>query len=189
RIISDLTANEYGAIETNSGSINFNAAQNALPSCASMNGKFLAFFLGDNTNLIKQGGVCASPLKDLLQSRWSRLKTADIYNSEYVISESASEELFSAYRPGPEHDADGSSGVQQSFFTGSPIKMIRNFYSTKFIALKSVIGTNSAYGKNDQMLIYSEGHPKIIGGEAKRSLFKNPINTSTLSVDISTANH
>lgn len=180
--ISDLTATEYNAIK--------NAVTNAevaRPSCASITGKFLYFYLGTLTNEVDtstNSEQCVTPLRELLRERWASGKlTGDLYQEfSYAIPDNLKEELFTAYRPGPDHDAGISDGIQVNKLTGRPDKMIRNFYSTKFIPMKSLTNSDDSGYRIGTMPIYSEGEndESESSPETARQNFKNPIEESSL---------
>ncbi len=188
--LSDLTPDEFEKIE-NDPTVGASFLSTNQPSCASINGKFVYFYTG-NVNFVKESTAkCGLPpwtLKDLMLERWNGPGFGgEIYSNEYTLSEDLSAQLFTAYRPGREHDAGSNDGVHKNAISGTSTRMIRNFYSTKLIPLKSIAGKSSAYGSNDNMLIYSEGHPKSISPDALRSTFKNPLDTSSLTIDLGSA--
>lgn len=187
--LSDLLPSQYAAISASPAAASDPSAK---PTCKSIAGKFMYFYTGkiDFINSPANDPNCSTSLRDLLSSRWNDSSlVGDTYNSQFALPDNFNEELFSAYRPGPEHDAGPSNGVVTNPLTGKTDKMVRNFYSTKFIPMKSVgFGSSGAYNPSS-MLIYSEGHGKSISSEAKRKNFSNPIDASTLSIDINKTTH
>ena len=133
----------------------------------------------------------------MLREKWAKPEeTGEIYRMHYSLPISGSssvlnhESLFTAYRPGEEHDADTVSGVQTNALnSGAQSKKIRNFYSTKFIPLKSISSLGSASYGLGKMVIYSEGSPNTPANGANRGNFRNPLEDSDLSIDINTATH
>lgn len=166
-------------------------AKNFIPTCASIAGKFLHFYLGANSGVLDAAN-CPTSLPELMRSRWSNnTLTNDLYQEfSYVYPESLSTELFTAYRPGPQHGA-GQDGVLKILIGAKKEDtMIRNFYSTKFIPLKSLTQSqDSAYGL-PKLPIYSEGATgRSEGAETVRSNFANFIEDSEISIPIENLNH
>lgn len=193
RAISDLPI-FVGATAQEIRTTGVAAIKAAKPSCASIAGKFIYFYTGNANTISGVTPDCPTPLPELMQSRWNTtLADSEIYSTEFTfpanISDAQKEQYFSAYRPGPDHDAGQIDGVQKSSLGGSTDKMIRNFYSTKFITLKSVTNTSNAEFNADNMLIYSEGGSKSASQEAKRSEFRNPIDPGFLSIDLNKIEH
>jgi len=185
--VSDLTPAEYGAIGTSI--TNSDAAK---PTCASIAGKFIFFFSGDTTNLATDAG-CGTSLKELMQSRWEKGGlTGDIYQEfSYALPVGMTSQLFTAYRPGPRHDAGRADGVVTNVLTKKQDTMIRNFYSTKFIPMKSLtISSAGAYGPG-KMPIYSEGETSETNSdnETQRKTFRNPVEANNLSRDLQNLHH
>lgn len=187
--LSDLTVGQYQQIGANIGVASDLATA---PSCASIAGKFIHFYTG-NPNFVKPTNPtkCVTPLSELMRTRWSDPSLiGEVYRGKYSIQDGMADELFTAYRPGPEHDAGATDGIQVNALNGKTDKMIRNSYSTKFIPLKTVSSSSSAaYGNGGKMIIYSEGIPNSISSEALRTNFKNPIDSGNLSIDINSAKH
>lgn len=174
-VISDLSVIQYQTIGSDSSTAQDDSM---LPSCTSMNGKFLYFYTG-NASLVRNYNStdCATSLKDLLRTRWAdQSLTGKNYISNFVIGNSFKEALFTAYRPGPLHGAGNADGKQINPLSGNSDTMIRNSYSTKFIPLNSVTNeSDAAYGMS-KMVIYSEGSSNNVSLDVKRTSFKNYLN-------------
>jgi hypothetical protein len=187
--LSDLTVGQYQAIGS---AISVASDPATAPSCASIAGRFVHFYTG-NTGLVNPANPtkCVTPLVELMKTRWADASLiGEVYRGKYSLPEGMSDQLFTGYRPGSDHDAGNVDGVQINALNGNSDKMIRNSYSTKFIPLKSVSNSSSAaFGNGGRMIIYSEGLPNSISPEALRSNFKNPIDSSALSIDINSAKH
>ncbi|MDP7320243.1 MAG: pilus assembly protein TadG-related protein [Bacteriovoracaceae bacterium] len=184
--LSDLTPTQYQAINNSPQA----AADPAmLPSCKSIAGKFIHFYSGDASKVSLVDSNCVTPLKELLKARWADpTLIGEIYSIEYSLPTNMKEQLFTAYRPGPQHDAD-LNGTQVNVLSGSTNKKIRNFYSTKLIPLKSIAGSTPVTYGPGKMLIYSDGHPVTIDPEAKRQSFENKLDEQDLSIDLKRAEH
>lgn len=184
RALSDLTSAEFSGAP--------DLLKSAKPSCASIAGRFIYFYSG-SSDLVRSTDNCPTPLPELMQSRWSNTILLRNYNFDYAlpVDEDLRSQIFSAYRPGEFRNVNNSA-IQNNPASarGSQQVMIRNYYSTKFIPLKSVgPGSSDSYNNNSKILIYAEGDPKSISNEAQRKEFKNPLNPSTLGIDLNDIAH
>ena len=151
------------------------------PTCASIAGQFAYYYLGSDSGVPADG--CPTPFGEILISRWSNTNFSDNYIIEYVAPSSLGEEMFTAYRPGEAHDA--SRGVQTNALSGGSDKMVRNFYSTKFVALSSLAtGNTDTYGEKGPSLM-SEGSTTASGGPTAQKQFKNPLEADSVNLDLS----
>jgi hypothetical protein len=187
-LISDLPETTYASIGSKIA-----GAEDAPPSCASITGKFLNFYGGAPADLVTTANPCGTSLAELMRSRWSSgALTGAIYQEfSYALPEGMTTQLFTAYRPGPRHDAGQADGIVKSAISKSPDTMIRNFYSAKFIPMKSLmLSSNAAYGQGT-MPIYSEGETSETNSdnETQRNIFRNPIEPGNLSRDIQDLHH
>lgn len=180
RVISDLPIQVYeGPIQ---------GIKDAAPTCNSIAGKFIWFYTG-NTELLSDASACPpnDNLPELLQSRWNSTNLRGGYTFDYVLETGEfRNNLFSAYRPGGFRftNNEGTQSNPASSSGRQEVKL-RNFYSVKFIPLKSVTtGGGAAYRPGETMLIYSEGASNSISNEAQRNSFRNPLNLSSLGIDI-----
>lgn len=163
-----------------------------VPSCASMAGKFAAFYLGPSS--VSSSLNCPTALTDLLIARWSGTFNAGAsLTSQYTTTFSLPNEdildtsnLFSAFRPGEEHDAPGNNGIQRNEINKKQFTKIRNFYSTKFIPLKSISSSTSALFRTPGAPILSEGSDAE--GEFSRNI-RNPIEVNTEGIDLNLIKH
>ena len=186
--LSDLTDGQYQAIGVDPTSA---SDPTMLPSCASIAGKFVYFYTGNSSTVSAVDGNCVTPLPELLRTRWADpTLTNQFYLSEYTIPVGFQNELFTAYRPGPPHDAGPADGIQVNALNNATDTLIRNSYSTKFIPLKSIgPSTDAMYGGAGRMVIYSEGSPNTVSTEVDRASFKNFLDTGPLSIDINSTRH
>ena len=199
KAMSQLTSSDDGtAVALDAASafsdIDFaGAPETEKPSCASLAGKFAYFYQGQNLH-VKSGAVCPTPMKDIIKSYWSNNADSigNFYNTEIKYDPSIEQKLFSAYRPGPLNDAAPNGIWKRSIGSSVVEKMWRNFYSTKFVQLKSVAkgGSYDASGGSN-FAIMSEGNNQdnsigdiSISGGAGRAQFQNPLNVSSLGIDL-----
>ena len=178
--ISDLPLDEYKNIEGNLA-----VARGLQPSCASIAGKFIFFFSGDKSVNLSTTDGCGTSLSELMKTRWASTDlTSSIYEEfSYALPDGMSKELFSAYRPGPQHDAGAANGVVRNPLNSNETIMIRNFYSTKFIPMKSLTNSSGAAFSPNTLPIFSEGaiDEPSADNETLRDSFKNPIEDTNLS--------
>lgn len=140
------------------------AAKAGTPGCLSLNGKFVFFYIGNG-----QGGsaVNTADCKDedklisMLERRWNDLgeQALTFYQEVYVnpASKDVQKSLFSAYRPTPMNDAD-DQGVWTNTLTNRSINKWRNYYSTKFVTLKSLSTSDDNFYTSSNFTIFSEGN-------------------------------
>ena len=129
--------------------------------CGSMAGKFQHFFLGSGVIIDPAKCPTSTTLKDSVQKYFEdRVGNGDghfatHYQGHFVDPDSNSE-MMSAYSPGAKHGGDGAGTVKHPW-TGKSKSYRRNFYSTKFIPLKSLVANeNTGFGGN--FAVYSEGN-------------------------------
>ena len=167
---------------------------NVRPGCKSINGKFVWFFTGNSDHVNTATGGCdpKNTLKNLMQSHWNTLATsteATYHTGEYILPAAGPRsELFSAYRPGEMNDAD-ANGEHTNFLSGQKTNMSRNFYSSKFMTLKSVTNTadEDAFGGN--FALFSEGQRTKSGMNDTKATFKNYLLPQALGIDLSEIRH
>jgi hypothetical protein len=185
---------------------NDSQAPEAIPSCNSIAGKFIWFYYGaSKLNSLLRGPVslCHPPniqasdshLSGMLQKYFSSGLDQNFHQTQLVITESdmGSNNLFTAYRPGAQTDGSPSGVWRNTIRSGK--NMQRNFYSTKFVPLKSTL-SNSNYsysesGGSAQFPIHSEGNKRKLpsGRETTQGNFINTLNPSAISLDLSDINH
>lgn len=165
-------------------------ARTARPTCNSIAGQFAYFYLDTQSGVVTTPG-CPTPLRELMIKRWNQFGFANNYNIEYALPKNSGlqKQLFSAYRPGVEHDAD-EEGTQKNPLSNSSDVMIRNFYSTKFIQLAAVTtGKSETYGGGGGGFpIISEGRVSKDGDEGQKE-FKNPIDPDSVNLDLTKIRH
>ena len=167
------------------------AAQN--PECGSMNGFFVWFYLGGTG--VGDSNVTRSPdcdpnktLINQMSQYFDALTPAQrlYYQSPYVMpkDDQTTRSLFSAYRPGAAQDA--RNGEFTNALNGDKEKMHRNFYSTKFVTLKSIgAAEDSFYSGN--FTLFSEGNSASTT-ETRTPEIKNRL-TPPPGVDLSNIAH
>lgn len=173
----------------------------ALPSCTSITGKFIYFYYGPTAvsrGLLSSSANCGGSaanddnhLGGILQKYFSNTSDnplGEFYKTTYTEPDDANK-IFTAYRPGAQNDAN--NGVQKNILNGETENMVRNFYSTKFITLKSLLPSGSNYygGDMGNFPIFSEGNDSNNGGSTSHQTYQNPLKIEQLGVDISAINH
>jgi hypothetical protein len=174
--------------------INFSASNtdDERPSCFSIAGRFAYLFSGDES-LLKNGDStnppCVKDFKTSLMEYWITNKSAgnfDIYISKYRLKPEVTENLFSAYRPGPMQGAN-AQGFWKNTLTGVTDRSIRNYYSTKFVPLKALgSGGDNYYNENTANFpIMSEGNRSLEGlNNITQKNFANPLNAGIIGLDL-----
>lgn len=167
---------------------------NILPHCKSVNGKFVWFFTGKSDFVDYDASECdpKNTLKNLMQAHWNNLSGKDAskyYRHEFVLPASGpTKDLFTGYRPGEMNDAN-AAGVHENFLTGARTDMRRNFYSTKFISLKSVTSGADDDTFGGGFALFSEGQRTKAAMNDTKGSFKNYLNLSSFGIDISEIRH
>ena len=165
-------------------------------SCASIAGQFLYFFYeGVQQFVDTPDTTCPKPLLALIQEYFNATGADQAYNpTHYRLSFSwpttfkgaPGKKMLSAYVPGPLTGVR-NDGTFDNPIPGSNISevMQRNFYSTKFVALDSLLG---AAGYNEQatnFAIMSEGSvPSPPGSDKNQTSFKNLLNPNEVGADL-----
>lgn len=161
-----------------------------LPDCRSTAGQFVWFFTGKST---KVQGDCEpdSTLLALMESYWSKIDGTERmeYHIEKFVMPPArpKEELFSAYRPGQTNDAQ--NGRHRNFLLGSQTNMSRNFYSTKFVTLRSISSSSGPDTFSGNFAVFSEGQRAKSVINDTSSNFKNYLEPFSFGIDISKIRH
>lgn len=160
------------------------------PSCSSIAGKFAWFYLGQSSG-VTQNDQCPTPLNELLNARWNNFGFSANYNMEYVVPSDpeSNKYLFSAYRTGEEKDGS-NSGIQVNALSNRTEAMIRNFYSTKFISLKTLV-SNQGGAFSTGLPIFTEGRQARdgSGSDTSQKNFANPINPGEVNLDLNKIKH
>ncbi len=134
----------------------------------------------------------ANTLSATMKAYWNQmngLNSQTYYQGQYVIpanDNALRKKLFSAYRPGQMNDS--KSGVHKNFLTGETTNMLRNFYSSKFTTLQSLLpgASEDAFGGN--FVIFSEGIRTNSGSGDSKATFKNYLMQQP-GVDLSEVRH
>lgn len=164
-----------------------------LPNCISVNGKFVWFFTGKPEHVDFNAEECDSnnTLRSLMSAHWNNIGQNEkkFYFGEYVLPASGPQrELFTAYRPGAMNDAD-ANGIHTNFLNGTQTNMNRNFYSTKFITLKSASNSADEDTLGGNFAIFSEGQRTKSEMIDSNASFKNYLSPMSFGVDISEIRH
>lgn len=173
-------------------------------SCNSIAGQFLAFYYGGETEGPFQptdSSGCPVPLGDLILEYFNDVTEDQGYDPTFYtmsfswkdgISGDEGKKLMTAYMPGP-FTGVGSDGFYSTPFTGSEstnTAMRRNTYSTKFVALDSLLKTGESSAgdatyDNKQFAIHSEGETENTSTDTTPNLFRNSLNPDGANADIS----
>ncbi len=160
------------------------AVANEQPGCLSLTGKFIWFYLGNKNGLVNSTGCKPEDmLTSMLSSRWTGLDDIkkQYYTEVYVEPDNANtrDALFSAYRPTEMNDGS-ADGTWTNTLNGKTTNKARNFYSTKFITLKSISQRDESFYATENFTIFSEGNSTkgittIDPGNA--GIYQNPLMT------------
>lgn len=188
--------NGQAAAQTISDIDDFNGQNTQNPSCQSINGKFIYFYTGDAANVKGGAAGCPEPFSVLAQNYWSSQANGnnnDFYLMEFAtdgVDQNLVETLYSAYQPGPSQGA--SNGLfRNGISTISPqVTMRRNFYSTKFIPMKAVLGGGENW-MGSAFTIFSEGNKANEGLQdiVHDSAHKNRLDSAQNNADLERLNN
>ena len=161
-------------------------------TCTSIAGQFLYFYYGGEINGPHKPDPpdpsCPKPLGDLIREYFNR-GTADAgYDPTYYTmnfswptgtSYDEGKKFLSAYMPGPFTGVQ-DDGIYSAPFSGSEstnAAMRRNTYSTKFVALDSLLREGQATYNNRGFAVHSEGDVNESGGKnTSLTNFENALN-------------
>lgn len=173
--------------------------QTEVKSCKSLAGQFLFFYYGNKSSLkVKDVSSCPRPLHQLIEEYYSSgSKDPNFSSSHYMMeysynprnfskSPNGARGIFSAYMPGPFTGAEADGKLTGAFSGISDENMQRNFYSTKFVSLDSLM-QGGGY-EIDNMVKYSEGAININAQNITEKI-ENPINPSGINADLSKVKH
>lgn len=192
RLSLKIVANNIRSQQSGQG-LYFNAAKiinddfNGAPlTCYSITGKLYYYFLGDDFSGMSNVQGCPEPFSESLLNSWYTNQNgfSDFYQMrfKYRPNESNHNRYYSAYSPGPFHGASQGAVVTNKIL-GNTETMLRNFYSTKFVTLKSLSQGGVYTEGTSSFPIVSEGVPAV-QNDTKQSIFKNPINTGGINIDL-----
>lgn len=151
-IIADIPLNFMASDPENPG---------ALVSCKSIAGKFAYFYSGSASLVEDRDGSCATRehLRGMLKKYWNnnQSRIGKYYETQFVITnqDQLRRQHFNAYNS--KQDPDGSNGVFLNSIRGRSTNMYRNYYSSKLIALSSVLGGSQGYKPQTNFPIFSSG--------------------------------
>ena len=161
------------------------------PTCSSTSGQFIWFFTGDSSRV---SGSCDpdTTLVALMESYWSNIEGTEAithHKEKFALPINLKKQLYSAYRPGRLYDGD-SNGNHVNFLNGSKTNMNRNFYSSKFVTLRSVSNQTGEDTMSGNFAIFSEGERTKSGPISESSsTFKNYLDSLSFGVDLSEIRH
>lgn len=177
---------------------NLSATDQQIQSCESLAGVFLFFYYGDNAlepNIVANRPGCPQTLGENLRKYFGTNNPANggfsptHYLMDYSFNPAmrgAPNSLFSAYMPGTFTGVAGS-GVFSNPIAGSDVAdetMRRNFYSTKFVQLRSLTGAGPWNENSSNFVIMSEGSLNNSGPDARQEQYKNPLDAQSVGVDV-----
>lgn len=120
--------------------------QNAKPSCKSIAGKFAYFYTGSQDLIDNSNGSCGTyaneTLPEMLRTYWSNNQSelGLYYNSTYTEpTQAIRQSIYSSFRPIARTDAPNGVFKNKIRSSSSNTNMSRNYYSTKFINLTSLL--------------------------------------------------
>lgn len=169
-----------------------------IQSCESLAGVFLYYYYGDQAldpGIVAQAGGCPQTLGVNLRSYFGSNNpatgfSATHYQMDYTYNKNmqrAPNALFSAYMPGP-YTGIGANGVFSTPFAGSDVEdetMRRNFYSTKFVQLRSLSGSGPWSENTSNFVMYSEGALATSPGfNRSQKQYANPLDVQALGIDV-----
>lgn len=166
-------------------------------TCNSIAGQFLYFYYGGGVgpDPVQDETGCPKPLGTLISEYFAASANDVTFNpSHYRLSFSWPDnfsgpqglKMFTAYMPGP-FTGVGPDGVFDNPIPGSAIQetMRRNFYSTKFVTLDSLLSSGKYNQSESNFQIYSEGD--VTGsGDDGQSRFTNPLDPNIIGSDLNT---
>ncbi len=171
-------------------------------SCASLAGVFLYFYYGDadlDPSMVRNTAGCPQTLGNNLRSYFSvEVANSGFSPSHYQMDynynadmQRGPESLFTAYMPGP-FTGVGADGIFKNPIPGSDVEnetMRRNFYSTKFVQIRSLADTNQGPSNwreaTSNFVMYSEGDLKTSPGfNRAQKLYQNPLDPQAVGADI-----
>ncbi len=177
---------------------------NAIPTCKSIAGKFMFFYYGlqaQSEGLVRDLTGCTPPgvtpedsyLSGMMEKYFSSssLLNPSFHLTKLTLPNGKNENLFTAYHPIEQNDAS-LKGVWQNRLRGKSENMNRNFYSAKFIPLKSLSqGSSRNFVESSAGIpIFSDGNPSAgTNSDTKQQSFKNPLDFGQLNLNIGDLNH
>ncbi len=137
--------------------------ESGFPDCSSIAARMASYLLGPQTVVTQTS--CPTSFREILYQHWSERKSnqnsLNYFQGRYVLKNEGINpvELLNAYRPGT-YQGGSPEGQVRNRILGATSDMRRNFYSTKFVTLRSVASNydntfNPAGGGNPEN--YSEG--------------------------------
>lgn len=166
-------------------------------SCNSIAGQFLYFYYGGGVGAdpVQNEAGCPKPLGTLISEYFAASANDPTFNpSHYRMSFSWPDrfngpeglKMFTAYMPGA-FTGVGPDGVFDNPIAGSDIRetMRRNFYSTKFVTLDSLLSSGGYNEDSSNFQTMSEGDVTGAGSDVKGQLL-NPLDPAVIGGDLST---
>jgi hypothetical protein len=157
-------------------------------TCNSIAGQFRYYVLGGQSGV--DATKCPTPFPESLEKSWANKQESSQYTDKYEITfkyrDSGSTtpiNFFTAYSPGPFNNASTSAQVSNPILGGASETMRRNFYSTKFVTLKSLTQNGTYNEKNSNFPIMSEGEAGVKDDTAQ-NIFANYLDLGSAGVEI-----
>lgn len=193
QLAADGSKANYEKAASGISDIDFNGTDDQDPrSCASLNGKFRFFYMGNESGVNPSG--CSVTIEDSLRSYFAQSSADPNFRpTHYSLDYSWHEDnfagtvqgrktVFSAYTPGP-YTGIGMDGVFNSPIPGSSLSetMRRNFYSAKFVSLDALINDYNESSSN--FLMFSEGDTNSTGLQVQQRGYLNPLQPLQIGAD------
>jgi hypothetical protein len=179
-----------------------NPQQKMIGSCNSLAGQFLYFYYGNtvstNMEVKTVDANCPRTLINLISEYYSAgsqdpnfspthyMMEYSYYPNNFSRSTKGPRSIYSAYMPGPFNGAEPDGKLPGAFSGISDENMQRNFYSTKFVTLDSLM-QGGGY-EIDNMVKYSEGAINVTATNINEKI-ANPLNPSQINADLSKVKH
>ncbi|MES2527932.1 MAG: Tad domain-containing protein [Bdellovibrionota bacterium] len=163
-------------------------------SCTSLAGVFLWFYYGDaalDPSIVRDNAGCPQTLGVNLREYFSAAGSSAGFNPRhyqmtYIYNSAmrgAPNALFSAYMPGT-YTGVGVNGVSINPITSEDETMRRNFYSTKFVQLGSLVGSGPWNEKTSNFVMYSEGPINQPQENSGQKVYRNPLDANAVGIDL-----
>lgn len=166
-------------------------------SCESLAGVFLHYFFGYGPigrSLVDDVTGCPESLGENLEEYFNRTGTssgfsASHYRMEYSLNTAmagGTQSLFSAYMPGPFNGVgnDGNFANPIAGLDEQRETMRRNFYSTKFVQLRSLTQSGPWNETSSNFVLMSEGGINEPGQDVRQKQYRNSPDAESVGVNL-----
>lgn len=162
-------------------------------TCDSLAGKFYCYYF---QKCKTKKALCPNSFKDEVDENWASKPQSFLsyYGSNFNYDfdgDTTPLSLFSAFSPGANQGADNNFNVAHPYLGKSELAK-RNYYSAKFISVKSIskgAESNNSYTQNQSnFAIYSEGTSTPLGNDIDQSEFANVLD-SAFTQEINSIKH